>query len=234
MNSFRFPLVLGLLVFSLPTALIAGETVQIDLRSLCNARIITTLTDGHLVPWRDSLDGVTSGEATLAAAKKIGEPFAQALPDDGIFPATDRHPRVVLNFNNADGTSNQVRRSLVADEYAIAVPSQAYQQFWIFVMSGFGESTLRLRLGYADGSTEVRDLVVPDWYFPVKDVDPHRVNLAEDLGKWSSENHQMEKDHHFVHGFDLSPDPKRVLTSVKITKTAKAVLTLWGATAVTR
>ncbi len=218
---------------SLTVAHSASETVQIDIRALCNARIVTTFAAGRLVPWRDSLDGSTSGEATLAAAKKIGEPFTQALPDDGVFPANDRHPRAELHFSNADGTGNQVKRSLAADDYVIAVPSQAYRELWLFVMSGFGESTLKVHLAYADGGEDLRDLVVPDWYFPVKDGDPHRVDLAEDLGKWNAQNHQMEKDHHFLHGFDLSPDPKRVLVTLKISKTAKAVLTLWGVTGVT-
>jgi hypothetical protein len=207
--------------------------VQIDVQSLLNARIVTTLTDGRLVPWRDSLDGSTSGEATLAAATKIGEPFSRALPDDGLFPARGDRPRVELHFTNTDGTGNQVRRSLAADEYTIPVPSHAYRQFWIFLMSGFGESTLHVRLAYTDGSAEVRDLVIPDWYFPVPAGDARRVNLADDLGKWNQANHLMEKDHHFLHGFDLAPDPRRVLAAVTITKLPKAVLTLWGAVGVT-
>ena len=79
-------------------------TVQIGLGPLLNARIVTTLTGGRLVAWRDALDGVTSGEATDSAALRIGEPFAAALPDDGVFPATGQHPLVKLPITNADGT----------------------------------------------------------------------------------------------------------------------------------
>jgi hypothetical protein len=221
-----------MLLVSVPAAFADATTVQIALGPLLNARIVTTLTAGRLVPWRDALDGVTSGEATRAAALRIGQPFARALPDDGVFPATDQHPEVRLAFSNAEGGADQVRRSLAQDAYTIAVPPGRYGQFWIFVMSGNGESTLRLRLSYADGPGEVSDLVVPDWYFPVKDGEAGRVNLASDLGKWSSANQLMEKDHHYLHGFDLAPDSRRVLVSVGVAKTAKAVLTLWGAAAV--
>ena len=225
--------VLVTFLFVVLNVLAAAATIQIDLVPLLNARIVTTLTGGQLAPWRDSLDGSTSGEATFAAANKIGESFAAALPDDGIFPATDRHPRVELHFCNADGAGNQVRRSLAADDYHVEVPKQAFRQFWIFVMSGYGESTVQLRLSYADGTEETRDLVVPDWYFPVKDGDARRINLAENLGKWDRENRLMEKDHHFLHGFDLAPDPRRALVGVTVHKTASAVITLWGATGVT-
>jgi hypothetical protein len=228
----KFVLV-ALLGGSLLTAPLAATTVQVDLQPLFNARIVTTLTAGRLIPWRDSLDGSTSGEATLAAAVKIGEPYAQALPDDGVFPATARHPRVVLAFTNVDGSGNQVRRSVGADEFTLEVPRQSYRQFWIFVMSGNGESHLRVRLVYASGPAEEQDVVVPDWYFPVSTIDPHRVNLAEDLGKWSQENRMMEKDHHYLHGLDLGPDSRRVLVAVTIRKSRAAVLTLWGATGVT-
>jgi hypothetical protein len=232
MNTARL-LCAAFLLFAGAACSIHAETIQIDLRALLNARIVTTLTDGQLVAWSDSLDGSTSGEATLAAATKIGEPFSRALPDDGIFPATAHHPRIELHFSNAAGTGNQVHRSLAADEYTIPVPVHAYRQFWIVAMSGFGESTLRVRLAYTDGSAEVRDLVIPDWYFPISAGDPRRGNLAEDLGKWNQANHLMEKDHHFLHGFDLAPDPKRVLSAISITKLPKAVLTLWGAVGVT-
>ena len=210
----------------------AEPVTQVDLGPLLNARIVTTLTAGRLVPWRDALDGITSGEATHAAAVAIGEPFSQALPDDGIFPETDAHPRVALSFSNAEGSANQVRRSLAADSYVIPVPPARYSQFWIIVMSGYGESTVHLSLTYAEGPPGTTDMVIPDWYFPIKQGTPHAVNLASDMGKWSSSNHLMEKDHHFLHAFDLSPDPKRVLVGVAVSKTAKAVLTLWGATAV--
>jgi hypothetical protein len=227
------PCLVVLLAAGLVTASLSAAPVAVDLRSLFNARIVTTLTDGQLAPWREALDGVTSGEATRAAAERIGEPFAQALPDDGVFPATARHPRIALAFGNADGHGNQVRRSLGADEFSFAVPAYAYREFWIFVMSGNGESHLRVDLKYADGTIGSQELIVPDWYFPVPADDPHRLNLAEDLGKWSRENRLMEKDHHYLHGLDLRPDSSRVLVAVTIHKAAPAALTLWGATGIT-
>ena len=220
-------------LLALVPALAIGETLQIRLDPLLNARIVTVVSTGQLVPWSDALDGVTSGEATEAAAQKIGEPFMQALPDDGVFPATAQHPRVELLFTNASATGNQVRRSLAADEYTVVTPSRRYRQLWIFVMSGMGESTLHLSLNYADGTVTKRVLIVPDWYCSVSDGDARRINLATNLGKWSKDNHLMEKDHHYLHGVDLAPDSRRELVKVMMTKSAPGVLTLWGITGVT-
>lgn len=209
-----------------------GRIVQIDLRELLNARVVTTMTSGSLATWSDALDGVTSGEATRAAALAIGEPFAQALPDDGVFEATSGHPRMKLAFSNADGRSPQVRRSLGEDTYTIKVPEGRFAQLWLALMSGYGESTVRFSLHYAEGPDQVFEVVVPDWYFPASATDRRWVNLASDMGKWSSSNHLMEKDHHYLHGFNLEPDSARTLLSVRVEKAKKAALTLWGATAV--
>jgi hypothetical protein len=231
-NMRRLIPLIPLLSFAL-VARVAADTIQVDLGPLLNARIVTTLTAGKLVTWTDALDAITSGEATRAAALAMGEPFADALPDDGVFAANARHPLIRLSFSNAEPVAKQVRRSKGEDDFVISVPAAHYTQFWIVVMSGYGDSTLKLQLRYADGHAETQDLHVPDWYFPLKEGDPRGVNLAVNMGKWSSSNHLMEKDHHYLHAFDLAPDPKRMLVSVELSKTAKAVLTLWGATGVT-
>lgn len=230
---FAFSQLLFLSISSGVSLPLSADTVQLNVRPLFNARVVTTLTEGQLVTWRDALDGVTSGEATLAAAEKMGQPFTQALPDDGVFPATERNPRVELGFSNADGRGNQVRLSLGTDDYTIDAPRRAYRQLWIFVMSGNGESHLHITLSYADGAKTERALVVPDWYFSAPAADPRRINLATDIGKWSRENRLMERDHHYLHGLDLQPDPARELIAVSIQKEAAAALTLWGVTGVT-
>lgn len=207
-----------------------AETVQVDIRPLLNARIVTTLTDGKLVTWRDSLDNAGSGMATQAAAAKMGDAKFKALPDDGIYPANDRHPLVKLHFTNADGSSNQVRRSIAADAYDIAVPSKHYRSLALFCMSGMGASQLTLTLKYADGSTETRQIEAPDWWNTMPKEDSLRYDLGSDMGKWDDKNKLMETDHHYLTGLELRPNPSKALTLVRLEKTAPGVLTLWGVT----
>src|SRR5262245_59125577 len=89
----------------------AAETVvQVPLPGLLDARSVTTLTNDQLVVFTLPTDGggLQNAFATAAVAMRQGKPVQNALPDDGKFPATARHPEVVLNFSNAaDPTSPQ-------------------------------------------------------------------------------------------------------------------------------
>ena len=224
---------LATLVFILAALPATAATLQIDLGPLLNARVVTTLSDGRLVPWTDALDNAGSGEATRSAALRMGDANPRALPDDGSFAATARHPRVRLHFSDARDTGDQVHRSVGRDDFKIAVPPTHYRQLWIFCMSGLGKSLLTVTLSYADGTSVRERLTVPDWYFAAPDNDPRLCNLAGDLGKWGKDNRMMEKDHHYLVGIDLAPDARRTLTGVRIEKGDSGVLTLWGVTGVT-
>lgn len=227
---FGFLAAMFIITGSLPAT---AATLQVDLTSLLNARIVTTLSGGRLVPWTDALDNAGSGEATCSAALRMGDANPRALPDDGLFPATASHPRVRLHFSDARATGDQVHRSVGRDDFKIAVPPTHYRQLWIFCMSGLGKSLLTVTLSYTDGSSVQKRLTVPDWYFPAQDNDPRLCNLAGNLGKWGKDNRMMEKDHHYLVGIDLAPDARRTLTGVRIEKSDSGVLTLWGMTGVT-
>jgi hypothetical protein len=212
-------------------ALAAADTVQIPVGTLLNARPVTTLTGGALIAWTEGLDGPYSGEATASAARRMGDAVPKALPDDGFFPATSRHPEVRLHFDNADGTGKQVRRSMEADTFSFAVPPGRYRRLMVFCMSANGASSLSARIDYSDGSEE-RALSVPDWFNPVAESDPNRFNLASDLAKWDQANRKTEPDHHYLHGLELNPMATRTLNRVRIAKTRAGVLTFWGATGI--
>jgi len=206
--------------------------VQIDVKSLLNARPVTTWTDGKVISWTEGLDGDWSGEATSAAATAMGTSTFGALPGDGRFPATDRHPEVRLNFADTDDRSPQVRRSEGADAYDFSVPQKNYSQFLLFCLSANGSSKIDVALSYLDGYTEEKRLEVPDWYNPIPEKDPNRFNLARDLAKWSKSNQMMETNHHYLYGLNLEPQPGRVLNHVAVHKSPGGTLTFWGATGV--
>src|ERR1700722_12226162 len=93
--------------FSVP----AAEVIQIDVRSVLTGRAVTTLTDGKLKPWTKGVDGGgrAGGVMRFEASPANGDKDALALPGDGCFKATTRHPFVRLNFSNADGKGFQTR-----------------------------------------------------------------------------------------------------------------------------
>src|SRR5437868_1450327 len=81
----------------------ADQIVQLPVDALLNARAVTTLTAGRLVPWTVGIDGngTADGYMTAAASKFHNDPATlKTLPDDGRFAADARHPEVLLHFSN--------------------------------------------------------------------------------------------------------------------------------------
>lgn len=208
----------------------AQKVLQADIKSLLNARIVTTLSNNKLVLWTESLDAGKSGMATQAAVLTNGDKTSIALPDDGVFPANEFHPKVVLNYSNAKPNGFQARRSIGVDSFTIITPKNKYEKVFLFCMSGNGKSTLNIQLIYSDKTVETCERYVPDWFFDLKPTDTNLCVLARNMGKWDNTNKLMEADHHYIHGVILQPNPNKKLVGVDVRKEQKAVLTLWGVT----
>jgi hypothetical protein len=207
----------------------APPVVQVDVSKLLNARVVTTLTDGKVVPMDSNVDGV-GGVITQAAATALNNTNPHTMPDDGKFAANADHPEVVLNYSNANGKDNQVRRSQTEDEYSFDVPPGNYAKMFLFFTSGAsGPATLQFVLTYQDGSTENRTMVVPDWCPGSRPGSKDCFNLIANLAKWGKNNTVLEKSNHNIFGLDLHPAPGKVLTQIKVHKTRPLVV-FWGAT----
>jgi len=207
----------------------APPAVQIDVKSLLNARVVTTFSDGKVVPLAIALDGA-GGVATAAAAQALGIDNPHTVPDDGHFPANADHPDVVLNFSDADGSGPQVRRMGPPDDFAFDVPPNNYAKMFLFFTSGAaGPAPLAFTLTYQDGSSEVHNEVCPDWWTELKGPDKDVIYLAANLAKFGTKNKVLEKDHHNIWGLDIHPDPSKVLVKVAVHKT-KPLVCFWGAT----
>jgi len=236
--------------FSMLRAADANEppAVQVDVGSLFNARVVTTFSDGKVVPFGANLDG-WGGAITKSAVEALGSKNPFSLPDDGKFPANGDHPDVVLSYAKAGGSDNQVHRSggEKEDEYSFAVPPGKYAKMFLFFNCGNGGRLIPLDvvLTYQDGSTEKRALSLPDWWWNIDEdakakdciywnADPNDkdcVYLASNLAKWGSNNKQMEWNHHNIYGLNVRPARDKVLTKITVHKT-KAVVVFWGATGV--
>jgi hypothetical protein len=215
-----------------PTAVSNSATaVQVDVSKVLNARVVTTLSNGQLVPLQIDIDGA-GGVATAGAVTAMGSDNPHSVPDDGKFPANGDHPDIVLNFSNADGTGNQVRRSPKEDEYSFDVPNKNYSRMQLFFTSGAaGPAPLTITLTYQDGTNDVRNVICPDWWTNLDGTQKDCVYVASNLAKWGKSNKTLEKDHHNIFALDVHPDPAKVLTEIKVHKT-RPLVCFWGATGV--
>ncbi len=209
----------------------AAEVIQIDASEVFNTRTISTVFAGKLVPMHDNIDGA-GGVATASAAATYGAPDPHALPDDGKFPATDRHPEFVLSYARDDGKSNQARRSAGGDDYTLSVPVKRYAKLFLYLSSGQGVSNVEITLKYSDGSIETRTVVVPDWFWDLKPDDKDWCYVATDLSKWGPDK-MLEKSHHSIFGLDVHPDASKTLEKILLSKSPRGIMVFYGATGVT-
>ncbi len=206
------------------------SAVQIDLGGLLNARVVFTESRGILQPADHSLDHGNSSLLITKSAMEISRAGQlNPLPDAGFFAANNDHPDVQLPYGVA-GSGPQVHQSRDRTEtYSIPAPPNHYGQMQLFFISADGPTPISVRLQYADGSADLRTTTVPDFYFLLTPADKDWFVLAEDFGKVNRQGRMTESVHHFIHGFNLNPDPNKVLQRIEITKgNSKSVLNLFG------
>jgi hypothetical protein len=210
-----------------------GATIQLDIAALLDARPVTTLTGGKLVTWNGGIDGGGRGDGylTMAAALSNGDKEPHALPDAATFPATARHPEIILHYANDDGEGKQAHAVSGAGEFALPIPAHRYGGLFLALTSSEGESRLHCTLAYADG-TAVSDVICPDYYKDIPADDPDLSYIVSDLAKWNRTNAMAEKNHHNIDCLNLHPDAGRTLLRVTVAKAAGGYLVLWGAAGV--
>jgi len=207
------------------------RVVQFDVASVLNARVVTTLHQGNLVAWNRGIDGEWSGLATFAAADTMGSVGRVALPDDGVFPADERHPLMVLHLSNRERKSNQVRfiDRFQDDRFSFRALDNNYTGIELVFMSALGRSEVTVVLHYADAGNESHFVSVEDWGVEFPDTND-RYCLVSNLAKWNRQNQEMEPDRHYLTGVHLPVDPRRKLESVEIFKPqSETSLVFWGA-----
>jgi hypothetical protein len=216
---------------SAPAAAMSAA-VQIDLGKLLNDRVIFTQKDGRLQMAQHSLGHeTTSFLITKSAADISGAGKLNPLPDSGFFPANDRHPDVQLPYGIAGGGPQVHRSQDMTETYSISVPPNHYIQMQLFFVSADGQTPISIKLYYADGTSEQRTTLVPDFFFLPKPADRGWFVLAADFGKVDGKALMTEQTHHYIHGFDLDPDPAKELQIIEISKEKSgSVLNLFGAT----
>ena len=207
-----------------------GQVIQIDVRAVLNTRSVTTLTRGTLVTWTNGIDR-ENGFLTQAASAFMGDPDPHALPDNPLFQANRSHPEIMLHYSNEDGTGNQTRGLTDSGEFSFKVPKEKYSDLYLILTSSYGVSSLHFELTYQDG-VDMRNFVLPDWFKDIPENDPDFSYVAHNMGKWGKKNNLNEKDHHNIDALNIHPDPKRILTGIKLRKLQGGFLVFWAATGV--
>jgi hypothetical protein len=220
------------LITALP--IIAEEVVQIDVKSILNTRSVTTYSDGKMVPWIMGIDGggTFSGYMTMAASLHNNDKNPKALPDSGVFPSTSVLPRVVLNYSNADGVSNQTRYVIGIGNFTFDVPENNYSKMFIFLTLGEGPSKIRVTLTYTNDSVST-NYDLPDYAANIPANDPNFCCLISNLAKWRQDNSMAEPAGHNIDALNVHLDVAKVLKTIKVEKTlAQGYMVFWGATGV--
>ena len=136
--------------------------MQLPVDALLNARTVSTLTGGVVVPWTVGVD-TDDGFMTMAAATHLGE-AGPALPDDARFPADAHHPDIVLHFSNAAAAdAPQARVVTGAATFQATLAPGAYATVFLILTSSYGDSPLTVTFTYADASTTTSSFTLPDW-----------------------------------------------------------------------
>ena len=213
----------------------ASRVVQIDVRPLLTGRAVITLKGDELIKWDLGIDGTPPGRngyATESAAKFIGGTYAKALPDNGVFPATEHHPEIVLNYNNDDHASPQVARIPTNKSLKIPLTPSRFQGFFLHLSSAEGPSPIKVILHYGDGSSEVRITYVNDYGKKLTEQNVDWSYVWEDVAKWGTTMAVREAGNHYLITYSTHPNPEKELTSVVITAEGGKNLIFLGATGV--
>ena len=211
------------------------KVIQINLSHQLNARSVTILSDGKLVTWTKGIDGNGDGDGYLTKSASVfnGDINLNALPDNPLFAADDKHPQVLLHYSNKDSESKQTVAITHAGNFSFDVPSNHYTSLFFALTSSEGASQIKVTLNYSDG-IELKSMEVPDYYMDISAENTDWCYLAHNLAKWGKMNQMTEKDHHNIDLWNIHPNPNRRLKSIQIEKSEAGYLVFWAATGVVK
>ena len=216
----------------------ADTTVQIPIDSLLEARPVSTLTGGVVVPWTagQGIDGNGGGNGfvTEGVAAKLGY-NGPALPSNGIFPAAKGLPEFDLYFSDSNpATSFQAHNvhANVVGAIQFAVPQATYSSIYLVLTDSENADMLTVTMTYADATTSmVGPFTMPDYDqgLPANTKEVSYFSLFSGQ-KWSSTDGPNDNMGHSITGVILTPTPTKPLTSMVINKPSNGhYLVFWGA-----
>jgi hypothetical protein len=215
-----------------------ADTIQVNVKSILNARAVTTFSNGKLYTWSKGIDGNggSDGYITHSSAVFLNRTDVLTLPDSARFPANGNHPTMLLNYSNTDSTGFQTHylgapsgNYSGIDSVTFSLPQGNYSKMCIALTSSEGSTSLDVVLNYADGPV-TNSFTCPDY---AQALTPNFFFVDSNLAKWTPQNTVNETAGHNINGLNLTANPAKILTSVKLIKrTTGSYLVFWGATGV--
>jgi hypothetical protein len=207
-----------------------ADTVQVNIKSILNARAVSTFSNGKIYTWTRGIDGNGYGDGYVTHSVAVHLNYTgHTLPDSARFPANANHPTMLLNFSNSDSTNFQTHYLSGSDSVTFSVPEGNYSKVFLALTSSEGSTTVGVVLNYLDGPASST--------FTLNDYDVGNsagvffVDSA--MQKWNNQNSPGDNFGHALNGFGVTANPAKTLTSVKLVKkTAGSYLVFWGATGV--
>ena len=210
----------------------AADTVQVNIKSLLNARSVTTFSNGKLYTWKMGIDngGTGDGYGTHSAAVHLTPTYTgHTLPDSALYPANANHPTMILNFSNSDSTDFQTHYIKGLDSVTISLPQGNYSALYFALMSAEGSTAIKVVLNYSDGPV-TSTFTLNDYNQPLATGVFH---VDSNMQKWSTTNVPVDNPYHNLDGFCVTTNSSKTLDSVKLVKTtAGSYVTIWGVTGV--
>jgi len=227
----------------------ADSVVQIPVDSVLDGRTVSTLNGQAIVSWSAAQgidgDGYADGFVTTAVEamlQKQGKTengvLGIALPDDGKFPATTRHPEIDLHFSNTAANTapqtHQLHLSTGPQTFTFNVPQATYSKLFLLITCSEGPAALTITLTYAGGAAPVvTKLTLPDYGVGGAPAnDQVFFNLIQGMHKWDTTNKENDGPSHTITGIEMNPSTTGELVSVQVTKTNGSHVVFWGATGV--
>jgi hypothetical protein len=226
----------------------ADTIVQVPVDGVIDGRTVSTLEMGAIVSWTpgQGVDGDGNGDGYVTDAveavlntqgKTVGGQIGKALPDDGVFPADNRHPEIVLHYSNtAPSTSPQTHQIYIAQgpqNFSLPVPQATYSKLFLILTASEGAADLTITLNYMGAAPVSANFHLPDYGVGGAAAnDPVYFNLIEGMRKWTQTNQEGDGPSHTITGIEIAPSATDMLTSVDIMKTNGSHVVFWGATGI--
>jgi hypothetical protein len=212
--------------------------VQIPIDSLLDARPVSTLTGGVVVPWTagQGIDGNGGGDGfvTEGVATKLGY-NGPTLPSNGIFPAAKGLPEFDLYFSDSNPATSFQAHNVHANMVGaiqFAVPQATYSSIYLVLTDSENADMLTVTMTYADATTStVGPFTMPDYDqgLPANTKEVSYFSLFSGQ-KWSSTDGPNDNPGHSITGVILTPTPTKPLTGMVINKPSDGhYLVFWGA-----
>ncbi|HUI93126.1 MAG TPA: hypothetical protein VLX68_12835 [Chitinivibrionales bacterium] len=207
-----------------------ADTVQVNIKSLLNARAVSTFSNGKIYTWSMGIDGGGGGDGYVTHSVAVHLNYTgHTLPDSARYPANANHPLMILNFSNADSTDSQTHYLKGSDSVTFSVPQGNYSAVYLALTSSEGSTTIGVVLNYTDGPV-TSSFTLPD-YDQGLTTGVFYVDSA--MQKWNNQNSPGDNYGHALNGYGVTANPAKTLTSVKLLKkTTGSYLVLWGVTGV--